>query len=144
MVPQFVKDNALENTTLEFTLYTDFYVFLQLYEYLPKRFFTTIEDLKIPFKTREVFIPDTFDTFKTRLAARYEEVVMNMDSKEKSALEKFRYIFMNSKISYTMNVTCDEINAYIAPLKKNSDLYDDTSLIITKLLRFSVAAFKMV
>jgi hypothetical protein len=138
--PNYVKKNRLTNTNLEFSIYSNFSTFLQLYELLPKSFFISMDDLKVPFKTIEIEIPNQFRNYEVRLTNRISDIIKARDE-AKEPYDKCNYMFLNSKIYYSLKFTFNDVNYYINPLLKEEGLFEEVRKIINSIIRYSKGTY---
>jgi hypothetical protein len=129
--PQYVKDELMTLTHMEFKVYSDMNSFLYLRNELPHHVFITVEDLKIPYKNREFFIPDEYGAYSIRLKSRYEDIEKYV-SDSKDIIEKTEYTYNHSKISYVLDLSFDEVNRYITPLTNDYDKVSRTTKTILR------------
>lgn len=134
----YKADEALYMTSIDIEMYTNFSTFLELYMLLPKRMFTVIEDLKVPFNFKEIYIPKSFEPYYDKLESRYTLLQEYIKSIKDNPAAMYQYTYLNSKIAFTVSYSFEDVNLYINPLIKNKGYIKETS----EALNFMMASAK--
>ena len=133
----------LDIIEFEVNCHTRLSTFLNLYMILPSRFFTVIEDFRIPFSFKEIYIPADYpEKIASTLSKRYDEIQPVIDTLQTSAYDKISHTYMNSMISYTIKLSLEEINLYINQLLKNRKFSKETTMVLNTILSLSKTVYK--
>ena len=140
-----MNKRELELTEFEVNCYSTVGALLSLYEILPKRFFTVIEDMRIPFSFKEIYIPESYpEKIASTLLKRYEELQTTIDNLQTSAYDKISHTYLNARISYTLKLSLEDINLYINQILMRNDLRSEVKTILNQIIKFSKAVYKTV
>lgn len=137
------KDQVLNLTRVDVSIYSNFSTFLELFENLPNEMFTYREDLKIPFKFKEIYIPKEFEPYFDKLEDRYTHLQEYIKSLDDNVMAQSQYTYLNSKYSYTLSFTLNEVNLFINPLLKNKGLRKESIDVITGLIKQAQNAYNL-
>lgn len=133
----FKTENFQENTKITFELHTSFIAFLELYDRIPNRFFTYLEDVRGVFYKKDIFIPDIFMDYEKDLSSRYKEMNEYIESlKDKSPLLMYQYTYLNAKYSYNIEVSFYEFNLIFGPLMQRVKFRNETLDILKTMLKY--------
>ena len=137
-----IRKNNIKISEFEVSCYSNMSTLLELYMKLPKRFFTVVEDFRIPFSFREIYIPSDYpEKVASTLTKRYEEMQSSIDTIKSSMYEKFSHVYLNSKISYTIKVSLEDINLYINQLLKDKSLTTESVSVLISIIKFAKAVY---
>ena len=141
--PKDFSEDLLSMTSIDVELYTNFVTFLELFETLPKSMFILKEDLKIPFKFKEIYIPKLFEPYYDKLEDRYTKLQEYIESLKTNPMAMYQYTYFNSKFAYKMSFSLKDVNLYINPASKIKGLTPEFSEVMTHLVKYSLAAYNL-
>ena len=137
------RKNVIDNTYVIFNLYTRFSTYIDLFEKLPKEFFISYEDLKIPANFKEIYIPIEFhDKYRDKLELVYTKLINYIENEHNNFYVKYQCTFLNSMYAYSIKIKLDDINKYINLIDRTKVL-PETKEIINKIIKFGGAVLKM-
>ena len=140
-----INNDILKITEFEVECYSNLSTLIELYLALPKRFFITVEDFRIPFSFKDIYIPSDYpEKIAATLTRRYEEMQTSIDTLQSSAYDKISHTYLNSKISYTMKLSLEDINLYINQLMKNKSLSVESISILVSILKFAKSIYSSI
>lgn len=142
--PKEFTQELLKLTTIDVEVYSNFSTFLELFELLPKNMFTMKEDLKIPFKFKEIYIPKEFEAYYDKLEDRYTKLQAYVEASEYNPMAMYQYTYLNSKFAYTISVKLEDINLYINPLTKEKGFIPETDKVLDSIVKFAKAAYNII
>jgi hypothetical protein len=139
----FTIDNIISDTTVIFNIYSRFSTYIELLENLPKEFFISAEDLKIPSNFRELYIPiEIYNKYGDEMEDRYTELNNYIEKENRNFYVKYQCTYLNSMYSYSIKIKLDDVNKYINTINRNNIL-KDTKNIIEEIIRYSIAVLKL-
>ena len=141
-LPKEFRADMLSMTVLDAEIYSNFSTFLELFERLPKYMFIMKEDLKIPFKFKEIYIPEVFEPYYDKLEDKYTKLQSYIESIT-NPMAMYQYTYLNSKFAYTISIKMEDINLYINPLLKDKGLMPETIKVLNQLLKTAQAIYQI-
>lgn len=142
--PKEFSEDLLSMTSIDVEVYSNFSTFLELYENLPKSMFILKEDLKIPFKFKEIYIPESFEPYYDKLEERYTKLQEYIESINNNPMAMYQYTYLNSRFSYTLHFSESDVNLYINPLTKVKGLMPETNKVLSSLIGYALSVYKLI
>lgn len=140
-VSRLNHDELFKSTHLFYEVSCTFYTFLEMYLALPFNFFVDYQDLKILTKSK-LIIPDGLSKYNVRINNRVSELIDELNmicTKEEYKLEKYNHILLNTKITFTMDVSFFDITNTLCYFEKDiveGSIYGNTnSYLVLELLK---------